>query len=485
MKLLAKRARRKKKEQKRRRKNLMRQSKCSLCKTRLIQKPQHNTYSFSNSKKQRCIKKQNKVAVILLGAGAGKEWGGPLTSDIDTIIRNDIRFRTVADRIPIGEFIFNKLEEFYGVEHCVNFETFLGVLEFIVDFVFSKTNEGGTSPANTSFTPLLSDLATWLDEIKDYSIENISSSTDEVNLFIPRGNKSFSTEGKSNIERIYFSELLKYYYKLTISKIEEYVLKINEPENLPLNNSLAKYIKHLKQSGYTIRAYTTNYDRLFQEVLREKYRVFDGFNTKDSVEYNSIDDYKIDKILNDKDGITYYNLHGCLNWERSFNASQLGYKFSCTPSQTHTTLEFRSMEAANPGHTILPINIVTGYNKVQRLSFEPLNFFYNSFITDCNNAAFIITAGYSFGDFHINRALSLGIQKNHTNHLHIGFNNNPEEYTHCSEFNKIADMQRQSEGVLRVIPNDSKWLKSDDPNQRRRVYLSGLKNFLINEEWVS
>lgn len=483
MKLSAKKAKRKKKEQKRRKRNLMRQSKYKRCKARLLQKPIHITYSKGQSKKQRGNSNQSKVAVILLGAGAGKAWGGPLSSDIDTIIKEDTRFTSQTDNLPLGSFIFNKLEKFYGLEGCVNFETFLGALEFLVDYIFSKTNEGG-SPANTSFTPLLANLSEWINEIKDYKTEDITASPSDVNLYIPRGNEVFNKEERSNIDRIYFSELLKHYYHIAATKIEEYVLNIHEPVNLPLNNALKKYIKHLVDSGYTVRAYTTNYDRLFPEVLRDKFQIFDGFNLKDSDEYGSKVDYNIDKILNDKSCHTYYNLHGCLRWERSFDMPLIGYRFACTPKQTHTTIDFKSMQSANPGHAILPINIVTGYNKVQRTSLEPLNLFYNSFISDCNNAGLLLTAGYSFSDFHINRALSLGVQKPQTKHLHIGYSTNPEAYMQEAEFRAIDDMQRQSEGILKVVPNNVKWLKSDDTKGRRRVYLRGLNDFLIDEEYL-
>ncbi|MBN2571609.1 MAG: SIR2 family protein [Ignavibacteriales bacterium] len=485
MRLIEKRDRKKRRELKRRRKNLFRQSKCSYCKSSLIQRSKHITYSKGNLKKNRGGSKQNKIAVILLGAGAGRDWNGPLTSDIDRSIREDIAFKTVSEQTPIGEFVFSKLEEYYGVSGSVNFETFLGVLELLVDYVLSKTNEGGTSPANTSFIPLLNSLESWIDEIKDYRFEIITSPEDLVQLHIPRTNEYFENVEQSIVDRIYFSELLKHYYSLVATKIEEYVVSICNEDNLSINNSLKRFIQFLQSSGYTIRAYTTNYDRLFPHVLRDKIKIFDGFNTKDSSELNSSDDYQIDKILNDKACNTYYNLHGCLNWQRSFVISQLGYKFSCTPNQTHTTIEFRSMLSANPGHTILPINIVTGYNKVQRLSLEPLNLFFNSFTSDCNNADYIITIGYSFGDFHINRALSLGIQKERTKHLHISFNNSPNDFVNTPEFNAITTMQSLTSGTLRIIPNDEKWLKSNDKEQRKKVYLHGLKGYLTNEEWIA
>ena len=459
MKLSAKRAKRKQKEQKRRRKNLLRQSKCSYCKARINKKPVHITYSKGRFKKYQSLVSKRKVAVILFGAGAAKAWGGSLTSEIDTIIKSDTKYSTLTDNRPVGEFIWKKLEDFYGVENCVNFETFLGVLEFLVDYIFSKTNEGGTSPMNTSFIPVVSSLHSWCSELKGKS-------------------------GASVEDRIFYAELLKYYYSLVANKVDDYFGAINGIDNIQLNSSLIKYIGYLKTSGYTIRAYTTNYDRLFPLVLRAKFQVFDGFNLKDSEEYYSSYNYDVDKILNDKDCFTYYNLHGCLHWGRSFNLSHLGYRFFCTPNQKHSRLEFRSLETANPGHAILPINIVTGYNKVQRLSIEPLILFYNSFISDCNNAAFLITAGYSFGDYHINRALSLGIQKSHAKHLHISFNNNPSEYLLSMEFQAIRDIQRNSNGFLRIT-DDPKWLKSDDVNHRRKEYLNGFKEFLINQEWLS
>lgn len=359
MKLIDKRTRRKNRELKRRKKNSLRQSKCSYCKDRLDKKAQHITYSRGKSKKQRGNNRNEKVAVFLLGAGAAKAWGGPLGSELNAIIRANTSFNT-TDRITIGDFVFNKLEEFYGDGANVNFETFLGVLEFLVDFEFSKTNQGGTSPANTSFNSLISSLNLWVNEIKDFRIEELMPSTNEVCLFIPRDNTHCIREERSNIERVYFTMLLKHYYHIVADKIEDYVCNINGPGKLRTNNSLKKYIQHLKESGYKIRAYTTNYDRLFPKVLRDNHKVFDGFNIIDSKEYTSKYDYNIDQVLNDKDCITYYNLHGCLNWKRRYNRPQLGYRFECTPNNTHTEVDFWSMETANPGHSILPINIVTG-----------------------------------------------------------------------------------------------------------------------------
>ncbi|RYG21151.1 MAG: hypothetical protein EOO07_03325, partial [Chitinophagaceae bacterium] len=71
-------------------------------------------------------KKRN---VILFGAGAVIDWGGPKTHDLTKLIR-ERGFFTKDGTTRITDFIYNKVLEAPGYnEKDINFETIINVIE--------------------------------------------------------------------------------------------------------------------------------------------------------------------------------------------------------------------------------------------------------------------------------------------------------------------------------------------------------------------
>lgn len=54
---------------------------------------------------------------------------------------------------------------------------------------------------------------------------------------------------------------------------------------------------------------------------------------------------------------------------------------------------------------LIPTNIISGYNKFDRIQGDTYFHFYNSLVDDCYKADRIFIIGYSFSDLHINAAI--------------------------------------------------------------------------------
>ncbi len=418
---------------------------------------------------------KNKTLVLFLGAGAAKAWNGPLCGDIDPIIRNNTTYVTRTNNTPIGEYIFQKLEKFYGTSDVVNFETFLGALEGMLDFVLAQSNEGGISPGNTSFSPSYLNFQDWIEEIKDYRVAD--NGNGKVYLYFPRESDSCENVDVEIVDRVYFSELFKHYYKLVANAIEGYVFDIKNEKYSTLNKSLVKFISYYQSCGYRIRVYTTNYDRLFPNIVRDKYKVFDGFNLNDEDDYSRGYGYNINKILKDRNCLCHYNLHGCIYWHKLFNEE---YDFWLKPFEVSKEIEFTDLQPTNPNQIIIPINIVTGYNKLQRISLDPLSAMYNAFLYDCNRADLLITVGYSFSDYHLNRILKHAIKPNKNQDYHISYQPDPTAFIESKEFYPLQEMYNNDYGSYRA---EDDWVISSKGDNRKKVYLNGFDKFLLNEEW--
>ncbi len=426
---------------------------------------------------------KRKTIVILLGAGGAKPWGGPLASDLESVIMNDSRFVTSTDRIPVGRFIFGKLREFYTASNEVNFETFLGFLESLLDYVFSETNEG-RSPSNTSFSSFGFKFDDWISEIKDFYISQ-DLSEDRVMLHLPAGNPNGAEEESGNVERIFFFELYEHFMGLIARELRGYVNRFDEYDSL--NDSLKEFIDFLIKKKYNVRIYTTNYDRLFPRILASNYKVFDGFHDDPGVELNERHDYKISRISKDRDAITYYNLHGSLYWCRQLILPDRGIKFYCYPNQIFPDIDRVNLDQVNPGQVLLGSNIVTGYNKVQRVSLEPLNYFNNAFMRHCLDSEILVSVGYSFNDIHINRTLKIILNKPKFSFYNITKNTVPDDFFSSREFSTLDELREVSVvGLPPFQENEDKpfWHLSQGEQIIRGFYLNGFDGFLENEEWL-
>lgn len=428
---------------------------------------------------------KRKTIVILLGAGGAKPWGGPLAHELESVITEDDKFVTTTERIPVGRFIFGKLREFYTASNEVNFETFLGFLEALLEYIFSETNEGYISPNDTSFMPVGFEFKEWISEIKDFSISQ-EFENEQVFLRIPAEAPDGGIEERSNIERIFFFKLYNHFLSLIARRIERYSDTINEYSGL--NDALIGFIDFLRDKNYKIRIYTTNYDRLLQKIIGGRYYIFDGFSRNCSGEdYNEFYSYQPQEIYRNLDCITYYNLHGSLHWKKDMILPNRGVNFYCYPNQTFPGIDWPSLEPVNPGQTLIASNIITGYNKVQRVSIEPVNFFNYAFMRDCLESEVLISIGYSYNDVHINRTLKTILNKPKFSIYHITRNTNTDDYFSSREYSKISDLREVSiAGLPDFQENENMpfWHLSQGEQIIRGYYLNGFDGFLENHEWL-
>lgn len=420
---------------------------------------------------------KKKRIVIYMGAGAAIPWGGPLSSQIENAIIDDTKFMTVHDATPvsIGSKIFSILRDFYGNGNAVNFETFIGFLETVFDYVISKTNEGGTSPNETSFIPSFMNLnEEIIDNLRDYHIQPHNSDDNIVLYKSPKGTIDTPTQEKKDVvERIYFGRLLKHYLQIILDKIHGYSENINGEEYKDLNKKFRGFIEYLYSKNYTVRFYTTNYDRFLPDILNESYKVFDGFSDENSDElvFQNLPDSK--RIFEDLNSLNYYNLHGSLYWKYSWES---GYHYVCTPNDPQNYIDLNTTEITNPGHAIFPTNIVTGYNKLQRTSLEPMNQFSTIFEYDCSKADTILSIGTSYSDMHINRAISNATLNFSSKFIDVA----KDEFYTGDKLKKLKD--RFMENTISFPDTfENNCLISNCKNYK--IYNNGFYNFLINDIW--
>ena len=431
-------------------------------------------------KKVMCRKKK---AVIILGAGAVKAWDAPLTNELTDKIKIDRDFLTLSG-IPLGQYVCDKLVEFYrGSSYGINFETIINTLESIIGYYMNNTVLGG-NPSFVSSFPKWFDTNGLVAEMMNF--EFISGTFVDGRGTI-RNNSNHADYGNYPRERAevaYLGAALKHYLSIIREGIARYCRDLNSQDFKSLNSELKNFLNGIIKSGYDVRVYTTNYDRLLPELFKEdkSFDFFDGFdipNGKNIIEEKFL--ANISRILNDTSCLNYYCLHGCIYWDYNSNNNDIKYQFECTPDTYHTMTLYNITESTNPGEDTFVYNIVTGYNKLQRVSIEPLNSFHSIFAKDCINANLIITAGYSFSDFHINRPIRNAIRFNDSKLLHISFGG--EDYPAAREFrfmrNNILEMKDDFRGTETT---DGKWIKSKSGKQM--VFHKGFKDFIENKEWM-
>jgi hypothetical protein len=324
---------------------------------------------YINRKYLKHLRRRNRQIVILLGAGAACAWGGVKSQKIKDIFINDTKFKT-NDGTTIGKFVFDILERFYGYD-CANFETFLAVIEEFMDYVMASTNELPTSD-NTSFIPAILELNKELQDL---------------------------LEGKDEVERReYTYELFRHYINLIIREIEEYNENVLNDNYKEINANLVEFVKYFLKRKYSIKFYTTNYDRLIPQVLKPL-EIYEGLcNSSDSDKK-----FRYDLAYFRRARLSHFNLHGSIFLHKSESKSETIYS-----SESHLLSEYGASleEAGNPARKLFFSPIISGQNKTQRSFNKPFNLGFNAFINDCNNCRALITVGYSFSDPHINSILS-------------------------------------------------------------------------------
>lgn len=348
-----------------------------------------------------------KKVVILLGAGAAIPFGGPKTSEITEAIKTDVQF-TVEGK-PVGEILYDLLCKYFrGYGKEVNFETMLHALETIYDFVRMRNQTGAVRPIFNSGWHILFELKEVVSKMVSFEVTEAG----EEFLYFERNGcgPDFppNDNPKGHAEMFYFGNLLKHFYFIVDQEIQGYNFKNEEPAQQPIASNLQSFLMYLIEIGYIPRIYTLNYDNLIPNLCPDL-NTFNGFDMKVKGSSDLLG-CSIKKVITDQVSSVYYNLHGSPYWTYSFSHDTSRGKVCFDRGYCGVSFGEGIEERANPGSEVQLSNIITGYNKSQRISLNPFGLFYNAFQRDAIEAEAIIVAGYSYSDFHINRVLANGLQ---------------------------------------------------------------------------
>lgn len=393
-----------------------------------------------------------KKVTILFGAGAAIPWQAPTTK----IITNTIKECTdqTVDGIPLGNWI-NNIVSSAGNNAVANFETYVDFLESVYSY--------------------LKDVKTDIDQ---------SHSILQINPEVLEGVKKIKFKNGSTFNSDYDKVVACFYSFLRNiqNKINKYLDNYIEVSNKQ-NQKLKTFIEHFIKIGYSVRSYTLNYDRsipLIFESSNSKYEIFDGFDIQGH-EAGNIDLFFCNKtrILNDTDCNSFYNLHGSFHWifqDCEYKTTNSKFPFVLMSSKKYKYFPSAHVEEflidSNPNEKLLQTPIITGFKKIQRISFEPFNYFFHNFFRDVHQSEIIIIVGYSFSDPHINQLLRDALRRKVRIH-------NIAYRPSCKKFNSITNHWGQA------LKNDyseySKWYK--DGEFFYWEYVDGFEDFLLSEEW--
>lgn len=364
--------------------------------------------------------------VFLFGAGAVIDWGGPYTSDLTQLILKTGFYTKDGERI--SQKIFNALIASGHHEDEVNFETILNVVEELIVY-YSKLSASNKTPS--LLKPfLLPDSG--LENYLNFEIEG-NANKHPFKLHIPgsqfeKESQVFSKNNETP-EQHFFQLLLANLIDGIIGKVSKYAgyatnrpSLIDNPKNERKNQFFYNWMSGLLENGI-LRIYTLNYESLFKRVLESRgMQFFEGFEPEHNGLLLDRIPAECKRILTDFDCNIHYNLHGSIYWKVEPYDKQLlpNYQYYLTsssnpPSNQHTQ-PFLQIER---GKNIMLTNIITGYQKTQKVTLSPFRQMYASFDRDCILANEIFIIGYSFGDAHINECLKIALRCNPEVHITI------------------------------------------------------------------
>jgi hypothetical protein len=336
--------------------------------------------------------------VFLFGAGAAIDWEGPTTGDLTRIILKS-GFKTKKTDITNTQFIYSKLLSRTNIDH-INFETIIDAIEELIIFY--------------------------------------SRDSDSININNSFFKCDFDEEDFFNFDSSPFKKNSPNLIANTLTKEQEYLIKLLNNLLTQINNQVFKYTSHTEKNNNVfaknneeinslfvkwienkkndiLRLYTLNYDDLFKALLENKdVSVFDGFkDLKETTFKGCKPDFE--RLLNDFENNIHYNLHGSSYWKVIYNEDNRGPKAPLIIKKDFIVNgnDSRSSNVElEKGKNLILNNIITGYKKIQRTSFPPLKQMNYAFDKDVITANTIYIVGYSFGDEHINQSIKTALKVN-------------------------------------------------------------------------
>lgn len=308
-------------------------------------------------------KRKHKIT-ILLGAGFACYMKGTSTEEINKLFAEDKRYN---DYYNGEEFsLFNYTQKVFSEYYDFSFETFLAILEQIIDYRLGTDLSGQVS---TQDRPI--------------------SST----LFAP---------SKILLDSLFFSMTIKELWSAYTHFINIIIDAVSRYDSidycLEQANAFQNYITALSCKYEKIKLYSTNYDSLCHQILSSS-----GIYTS-TIGSPWITDEK-DFVYNIADynnhPLTYFPLHGCTKLKREF-CNHIKY---CSFEQKLSDIAIDN-SAGNPNGQTLFTPIISGYNKLQHINGKPFVFGTQVFANDLQDSDTILTLGYSYSDTHINSYLA-------------------------------------------------------------------------------
>lgn len=385
-----------------------------------------------------------KRSVIITGAGAVIPWGAPRTDELTSLLRKDLTF--INDKgEPIGEYLYTILDTRLGKESRFsrpNFETILYLIEKIYEFKTSVYHMSSSFFRLNDFFILKDDIVKSLNSFEkdNPNFHAIGDSQDKFFL-----DTSFNTNCLI-IGNGFYEQLYRHFVYLIKNRIDQY--EMNFDNYIDLNKHFNNFIKSLKERCGVVRYYTANYDYL--PIKISDINFFDG--------YDSNQDFDRTRVIEDNSVDSYYHLHGSfkLNLERAFSDD-----LSNVLSQASFTK-----------NNLISSNIISGFNKLDRIFSEPYFQFFNKLVEDCYNSDQIFIIGYSFNDLHINTAIMNALKRDRTKIVCIDRCN-----IKCFNYN-YRNILPSGDYNMRESTSNPNVYDFTTESPKAKVYLDGFENYL-------
>ncbi|MEZ5045550.1 MAG: hypothetical protein R2831_01015 [Chitinophagaceae bacterium] len=368
-----------------------------------------------------------KRTVLLLGAGAVRDWDAPSTNDLTKLVRES-GFYCKDNETRITEFIFQTLLKNGYDKNEINFETIINVIEELLIYYTHFDKDNGLSSLQKIFF-----CSKFEEELLNYSIEG-GIEKDGYKLEIPKGNPyqfQFCALNKETPSQYFLQILIVNLLTEINGSINDYAYHTSEKnteiftdKKREVNDFLIKWFGNQLFNENVLRIYTLNYDRVFKLLALKSGvdEMFEGFESGEILKPGVVKKAEIQRIVTDFDCHCHYNLHGSIFWKiqtrdknNLFNSELLLTpvpQFPCNlPEQPFIQIE--------RGKSLLLTNIITGYQKAQRSFLPPFKQMHIAFDIDCLRADVLYIIGYSFGDEHINMSIKTTLKYNSNIKIHI------------------------------------------------------------------
>jgi hypothetical protein len=419
--------------------------------------------------------------LLLFGAGAAIEWGGPSTKELTKLVR-EIGFSTRSN-IKITEYIFQTLIKAGFQEKDVNFETIINVIEELI-IHYSLSDKENRTPSLSSIL---------FSNIHEDELLNFERPTGQLN---PGGIIKIAGENPDYIRhsyndetpsQLFFQLLFEKIISLIKNEISRYCYhtpghsNLFRPEKEEINNLFSQWIFNSSRDSI-MRMYSLNYEKSLKFLLdKTGMDIFEGFENlkiklKDRIQPN------LKRILKDLNSHIFYNLHGSVYWRVDYYNHDL-----VTPPEIRLMPYPVSVDSIpeppdfqiNKGEGLQIMSIITGYQKAVRTFVPPFRQMHAAFDQDCLTADKIYIIGYSFGDENINQSIKSAIKYNPNVKFIIvdpGFQENKLDYFIMLYFSPLIEFKE----FIIDIPGKIRRLSIFD--DKIRVFMCGFKEYLQFEE---